>query len=501
MIEIIDVENEQPLTNYATDVLLTEPLQRLQEAVADEVASLGSRTVWMVSSTRSGGGVAETVPTLVRFFRELGVDTEWVVIELDGSEFFQFTKSIHNLLHDTGHPEVLEREEATYSQVSHSLAEQLTELLESKDILVVHDPQPIAAGAIADREVDITTIWRCHIGSETQSRESQVAWEFLRPWGEEYDHAIFSVSSYVPTFLRDKASIIPPAIDPFRPKNRYLKPQQVATTLARASLTKPSLPVETFDRPALRLQPTGGYASATEPDDIDVLFRPTICQISRWDRLKGFVPLLRGFERLKREVSGDSESGSIAVPELDRDPVSDETYRRRVNDALLVLAGPDPATVADDPGGQAVLKELEAVWEPLDPAIRDDVAVVVMPPDQNDSALVINALQRSAAIVVQNSVREGFGLTVTEAMWKRAVMVGSDRGGISTQIRDGENGRTISTPDDPESVARTLKDTLATPDAWDRWSANAQESVADEYLIFEHVRQWMDLLSELVDDQ
>ncbi|MCO8242540.1 MULTISPECIES: glycosyltransferase [unclassified Haladaptatus] len=486
MIQLIDIDVEHTMAEYATDTVLRNSVEAMQNAVTDDVAALDGRTVWMVNSTASGGGVAEMMPKLVSLSRALGVDAKWAVIDVDEPVFFEFTKGIHNLLHGAGNPELVDHEREVYEATSRSVADELADRIAPNDVLVVHDPQPLAAGAMVVEELDVPAVWRCHIGSEEHSEKSRTAWEFLKPWISDYDRTVFTLPAYVPDFLATDADIIPPAIDPFSAKNRRMKPQEVATVLARADLIDTGHPVEQFGQPARRLQADGSFAPATEPADIGLLFRPTICQISRWDSLKGFVPLLRGFAELKRDARSAADSSR-----------SDD-HRERIENARLLLVGPDPSSVADDPEGRTALENLEEEWLALDPELRDDAAVIVMPPDQHESALVINALQRCSTVVAQNSLQEGFGLTVTEAMWKRAVLMGSDTGGITAQIRDGKDGRLVPDSGDPASVAETLDSVLEAADKWDDWSYSAQRHVTDNYLVFEQVTRWLETLGLLV---
>jgi trehalose synthase len=105
------------------------------------------------------------------------------------------------------------------------------------------------------------------------------------------------------------------------------------------------------------------------------------------------------------------------------------------DDAHLVLAGPEVTGVADDPEGAEVLAECRDGWRRLGPAERRRVHLVCLPMDDVDeNAHLVNALQRRATVVVQKSLVEGFGLTVTEAMWKGRPVVASAVGGIVDQI-------------------------------------------------------------------
>jgi trehalose synthase len=186
-------------------------------------------------------------------------------------------------------------------------------------------------------------------------------------------------------------------------------------------------------------------------EDIGLLTRPIVTQISRWDRLKGWAPLVRAFAHLKRELHEGRSNG--------RDPL----HRRRLELVRLVLAGPDPASVADDPEGREVMDELRALFVELPDRIQRDIALVALPmSDRNQNALMVNAIQRASSVVVQNSIREGFGLTITEAMWKQIPVLSNSRAaGPRQQIRDGLDGRLIEDPENDEELAAAIDALLA----------------------------------------
>jgi trehalose synthase len=118
----------------------------------------------------------------------------------------------------------------------------------------------------------------------------------------------------VPSLLSGRADIIYPTIDPLDDKNRELSKHElisILTSAALAATTHPSLNPP-FDAPALRLQRDGSFAPATQPEDLGLLFRPIVTQISRWDHLKGFVPLLQGFSLLV--LAGPDPEGSTTIP-------------------------------------------------------------------------------------------------------------------------------------------------------------------------------------------
>ena len=174
---------------------------------------------------------------------------------------------------------------------------------------------------------------------------------------------------------------------------------------------------------------------------------PIVVQVSRFDKWKDPQGVIDAFRIARKEV-----------------------------DATLVLVG---NVATDDPEGQDVFESLCLCRE-------DRIRVLSV----QDSALV-NALQRRAAVVVQKSLREGFGLTVTEAMWKGAPVIGGNVGGIRHQIEDGVNGFLV---DDAEEAARRLVELLKDADLRKRIGDRAQETVRSRFLMTRLMEDWLDLI-------
>ena len=491
MIDLVDVQERNSLADYNAYSHLSFAVQDLKRASEAPARRLDDRTVWMVNSTAQGGGVAEMLPKVVTLLRELGVDTEWAVIDTPEERFFPLTKRIHNLLHGTGDPHLSRDDHNLYAAVSRTLADAFAPHIGPNDVLIVHDPQPAGMGAILAEELAIPTIWRCHIGLDAQTPATEAAWDFLTPWIEAYDRAVFSLDAYVPPALgRDgRAAIIHPAIDPLSPKNHEMPIHRLTTILENAQLATSAHPSVSppFPTPAMRLQRNGAFAPASQPDDIGLLFRPIVTQVSRWDRLKGFAPLLQGFAQLKAESFDPRRTLS-------------ETDRMRIEMSRLVLAGPSPDAVSDDPEGQEVFREICALWEDLRPEIQRDIAILALPmASRTINARMVNALQRCSTIVAQNSLREGFGLTVTEGMWKQASILGTHAVGIREQIKDGEHGRLLRNPEDPAEIAQVLGEMLHHEEARERWSRNAKRRATHRYLVFTQVRRWLEVTVDTLD--
>jgi trehalose synthase len=463
----VEVAAARPLQAYRERVRLAAAVRDLEREAARRRPMLDGRTIWMLSATASGGGVAEMLRPIVALLRELGVRLEWLVMQPRQAGFFPLTKRLHNLVHGIGDPRLGPDDRALYDKVSDEGAAELATLMGRRDVVIVHDPQPLGIGARIKRLLGSTAIWRCHIGLDVETPQTRAAWEFLRPDAMSYDYSIFTVPEYVPLFLVTRSASIPPGIDPLSAKNCDLLPHHLVEVLWRAGLVDTDEPMVPPRFEALATRAGGG-------GDPGLLFRPTVTQISRWDRLKGWRPLLEAFVRLKQES---------------RD--------RRVELARLVLAGPDPRGVADDPEALDVLAEMTARVGELPDGMRQDVALLVLPlRSRVENALMVNALQRTATVVVQNSLREGFGLTVTEAMYKGTPVLGTRACGIRHQIDDGIDGRLAGDAEDREQLARILGEML-TSDLGAMGRA-AERKAQQRFLVFEQLISWMRLLDDKV---
>lgn len=175
---------------------------------------------------------------------------------------------------------------------------------------------------------------------------------------------------------------------------------------------------------------------------------PLVVQISRFDTWKDPVGVIEAFKKARTEV-----------------------------DATLVLLG---NIATDDPEGPQI-------YESLLEQAEDRILLI----SQDDSALV-NALQRSAAVVLQKSIREGFGLTVTEAMWKGTPVIGGSVGGIPLQIQDGFDGFLVSSVDEAaERIVTLLKNATLR----EQMGRRAREKVQNNFLLSRLLEQYIDLFA------
>jgi trehalose synthase len=246
-------------------------------------------------------------------------------------------------------------------------------------------------------------------------------WDFLESYVARYDGAIFSSPAFsrrlqVPQYL------FFPSIDPLADKNRELEPD-----LVRAI-------VESYG--------------------ID-LKRPVLTQISRFDRLKDPVGVVRAYRIVKR-----------------------------YHDCQLVLAG---GSASDDPEGSRILAEVReaAAGDP-------DIFILELAPS---APIEVNALQRASTIVIQKSLREGFGLTVSEALWKKKPVVASAVGGIPTQIIHKQTGLLAHSI---EGTAYQIRYLLSHPDLAQRMGEQGREHVREQFLITGNLKRYLTLFLHLL---
>lgn len=395
------------------------PLDRYSSVVGEgEIADMRAlarplvgRSVRMVNSTAVGGGVAEILNRLIPLGNDLGLDIRWDVLK-GGQDFYEVTKAFHNALHGAAYnprPEDFDIFRA-YNEKNRDL------LNPDAEFTVIHDPQP--AGLIDARPNGSGHwTWRCHIDL---SRPNRAVWDFLQGYVWRYDASIFSSPEFsrqlpIPQYL------FYPSIDPLAEKNKPLDDAFIAEVLQR-----------------FHIDPA----------------RPILTQISRFDRLKDPVGVIRAYKIVKRYF-----------------------------DCQLVLAG---GGASDDPEGSAVLEEVrQAAGD------DSDIHVLELPAW---APLEVNALQRASTIVIQKSLREGFGLTVAEALWKKKPVVASAVGGIPIQVIHKHTGMLAHSV---EGAAYQIRFLLSHPEIAKRLGEQGHQHVKENFLVTQNLKCYVVLFLNL----
>lgn len=427
-----------------------------------------NRVVWHINSTARGGGVAELLQSLLAYTRGAGVDTRWAVLE-GNPAFFEVTKRLHNQLHGSPGDGGALGDEArrVYESTIAAAAEGFQ--VRPGDVVFCHDPQ--TAGLVGQlAAAGATVVWRCHIGTDEPNDLARRAAAFLVPYLRDASAYVFSRKEFVWGDLDpERVWIVAPSIDAFSPKNQDLAPGAVAAILARTGLGGPAGGAAEFTRADGSLGRVERQIALDQDAPLPAAAR-VVAQVSRWDGLKDPVGVLTGFAE------------HIAMP-----------------DAHLVLAGPAVEGVADDPEAGEVLKQVRGVRESLPAETRARVHLACLPMgDVEENAAMVNAIQRRAEVIVQKSLAEGFGLTITEAMWKSRPVVASRRGAIQDMIVDGVSGVLLDDPSDLRAYAASVSALLDDPARAGQIGAAAHQRVVDEFLGTRHLVQYLRLLDRLL---
>ncbi|KXB08030.1 glycosyl transferase family 1 [candidate division MSBL1 archaeon SCGC-AAA385D11] len=366
-----------------------------------------------INATYYGGGVAEILRNMVPLMNDAGVQVGWRAIPAN-PDFFRVSKKFHNALQG-GDINLTEMKKEVYEGTIEEFA-RFTHI--NHDLVVVHDPQPLPL--ILYYKKRQPWIWRCHIDLSSPNEE---LWTYLKYFGIRYDNAVYHLDRFAWRGVGNY-SIMKPSIDPLSIKNTDIPQSTIEKYLRKVGIK--------------------------EGDS-----RPLISQISRFDRWKDPMGVLKVFDLIKNEM-----------------------------DCQLLLVG---AIAADDPEGQEVYDEVFSEVQK-----REDVKIAV-----NVHDIVVNAVQRASDVVLQKSLREGFGLTISEALWKETPVVGSNLGGIPEQIIDGETGYLVD-PYDYEDTAEKVMNIIGDENLSDEIGRKGKQHVKENFLIIRHIKEWLDLWTEFL---
>lgn len=372
--------------------------------------NLAKKKIVFISSTHTGGGVAEMLNTAVPMFNDLGIKFGWRILH-GANNFFEITKSLHNALQGAPFNFTDEKKELYHN--TNKRYSKFTHL--HHDLVVVHDPQPMPMIEFYKRNQP--WILRLHIDITSPDKKT---YSYLKRYINQYDHLIVSKKEFLKKDLFPKQSILYPAIDPLSLKNIEMNNKDVKKELFKKGVKK-----EKF----------------------------MISQISRFDKWKGFPAVIKMFEIARKDI-----------------------------DAQLVLCG---SYASDDPEGEEIyyniLKQVEKS------KYKEDIQIVF-----GDRELFVNALQRASDVVIQNSNREGFGLTVSEALYKGTPVLASKVGGVGLQIKNGFNGY-LHKPDDTKNYAKNIIKIAKDQELKNYLGQNGKEFVTNNFLITRWMIDWLNV--------
>jgi len=409
MLETIETEGKS-LNDYI-DIIGKDEIESIKKLALP----LKGKKVVHVNATSFGSGVAEILSALMPLMKDVGMKAEWQVIK-GTDDFFNVTKSIHNGLQGMDIP--FTKEMKGIFLKNNQLNEKLFE--GEYDFVVIHDPQPLAILNYR-QEKKGKWIWRFHI-DPTNTQEK--IWQFIRPFIEKYDAAIFTLKEYVKDDLKLKnITIIPPAIDPLSPKNMDLGQEEIENIVTKYKID---------------------------------LNRPIITQVSRFDPWKDPLGVIDMYRIVKKEVK----------------------------DVQLVLIA---SMADDDPEG----------WEYYEKTARhagEDYDIHLLSNLNRVGNLEVNAFQRASDVIIQKSLREGFGLVITEALWKGKPVVAANVGGIPLQVDNRRTGFLIG---DISECAERVIHLLKNSEIANKMGTSGKEYVRKNFLITRLLKDYLNLFNRL----
>jgi trehalose synthase len=380
-----------------------------------------------INATAQGGGVVELLESQVALERSLGMISKWFVIDAP-PKFFDVTKKIHNLVQ--GQPGNLSAsEQSIYLEVSAKLRGRFNSLVEEEqpDIVVVHDPQPLAV--IQDSPHKSKMVSRIHVDL---SKPNPKIIKFLAPYLNQYARIIISSKNFVPALpkpAQNRTAIIMPAIDPNSTKNKPLAPKRATQIITQLGL---------------------------DPN------QPIICQVSRFDPWKDPVGVVQAYLEARKKL-----------PQLQ-----------------LVLAG--IMNAKDDPEAVKVFAKVKKL-------VNNDPQIILISNATQLGKISINemvsAVFSASDVVLQKSIKEGFGLTITEAMWKGKAVVGGNAQGIRLQIKNNQNGLIVS---NAKQAARAIVKLINNKKLRDRLGRAAIQAVKKQFLLPRYLLQNLQVYTEII---
>ena len=391
--------------------------------IIDEIVSLSKEMkglrVCHINSTPFGGGVAELLISYIPLLRSLGINADWQIIRGD-NRFFSITKGLHNALQGAKFDKI--KQKSVREQYKLRNQSNARELDPDYDVFIINDPQPAALRHYLP-ESKAKWIWRCHVDS---SAPYKPVWDFLRPYVEEHDAAVFTTKQFVPPDLDvTKIAIMAPAICPFSSKNMFIKRYVCRELVGHLG----------FDTSRL-----------------------LITQISRFDIWKDPFGTMAAYRMAKEEIPG----------------------------LQLALVG---SFATDDPEGWDLHAALSA-------EVNKDDDMFIFSNLSGVGNMEVNAFQRASDVIVQKSIKEGFGLVVAEALWKETPVVAGNAGGIPMQM-PGELSDNLV--DSVEECAERIVYLLQNKDVAEKMGAMGKEVVRKNFILTRLIRDELRLIKSLVD--
>jgi len=368
-----------------------------------------------LSVTGFGTGTAELLNSSVPLLNDLGLDVHWQVVRASEDDA-SVSQAIYQAL---GGSAVVWTHDMTDTWLRYASmnADLLTDPF---DVIVVHDPQPLAIHSY--NATNAAAQWIAHSHLDLSSAQDDV-WMLLRSHLEKYDAAMFDAPSYARGDISIPTYIVPPAIDPNSVRNMPLPDDVVRSVLGQYGIN---------------------------PD------RPLICQVTPCDAACDLVGVYETWKLVQQKH-----------PDVQ----------------LLIVLFTEPR----DPNARACFDELARL------SLADPDAFVVTPGNEIGN-VEINVFQTAASVVMQKGLRKGYGMWISDALWKRRPCVVAPEPGLQEQVIHGKTGAVARTTEEfAAEVSRLLEDRELAA----QYGENGRRHVAERFLITRYLGDYLEILAQL----
>jgi trehalose synthase len=411
-----------------------------------------------------GTGVAEMLPYLGGMLQHLGISFQWWIAAAP-LDFHTGVQSLLRALQGESDPESLtSRDREMFSKIEGAALAPLSPILKPGDAVVFHDPftLPFLKAALS---ITPLVLWRCHLGNEFKNASTRLAWRFMQPYLDQpLFQYVFTRKNFAPDYISaDRLMTAHPVIHPYSWKNMELRRDDLENLYQFMRGGKQ--PVEIQDGPHLakvseKVNTTG--SPPEHPEEYRIL-----TQIGWWNAVKD--PL-----------------GTFSV--------FAQHHERFPENTLLFLVGPRLKDNPQNTEALTIWHTLLERYKSLPLKIQQKIIFWRLPiHDRIQNALYVNTLQRLSSVILQKSLQEGFGLTVTEGMWKSKAVIGSAVGGLQDQIIHEETGLLLKDPRNHEEAAQAIQRVLKDTELRNKLGRQAKTYVTQHFLLPHLLEKYLNL--------
>ncbi len=262
MLNFEHVEFTHDLDDYASIAGLAPALAELRNEAVQTARQLSGRRLVMISAADARGSLVENISGQIRLLRACGIKAEWLRLTPQAGQPALHRRLLHLILGDPRSSTMLdEHDSQAYAEAANEQAQKIQPLMDRDDIILAHGIGSAGLGAAIKNKTGVRALWRNIAGLDQRNPATRAAWSFLKPHLTSYDRGLFTCAQYIPQYFTNRASVLPPSIDPLNARNRQLSLHQTIAILSAAGVLPRHVQAlhEPFAAPLLRLDQKGRW--------------------------------------------------------------------------------------------------------------------------------------------------------------------------------------------------------------------------------------------------